>query len=258
VLVAVHDDKPVAKVIDFGVAKATGQPLSDKTMPTTLGRIGTPKYMSPEQATLDQLDIDTRSDVYSLGVLLYELLTGSTPVNAAGLKRKVAEEIYRMVREVAAPRPSIFLNASDTSPGVAAVRGTEPARLMQELRGEIDWIVMKALEKDRARRYETANGFAADVHRYLAGEPVLAHPPSAGYRLRKFVRKNRGPVIAASLIFLALIAGIAGTTIGLLREAEQRRIAENKEREANDAKAARLPARSRNMPIGPWNCYTGR
>lgn len=241
VLVAVHDDKPVPKVIDFGVAKATGQPLSEKTM-HTLGIVGTPEYMSPEQATENQLDIDTRSDVYSLGVLLYELLTGTTPVKASGLKQKVLLEILRVVREVEAPRPSTYLSASDTSPGVAAVRGTEPARLTKELRGEIDWIAMKALEKDRARRYETTNGFAMDLQRYLAGEPVLAHPPSVSYRMRKFVRKHRGPVIAASLILLTLIGGLIGTAYGLIEAGKQKEAKarqEQAERDRDVAEAAR-------------------
>ena len=241
VLVAVHDDKPVPKVIDFGVAKATGQPLSDKTM-HTLGIVGTPEYMSPEQATENQLDIDTRSDVYSLGVLLYELLTGTTPVKASGLKQKVLLEILRIVREVEAPRLSTFLSSTDTLPSIAAVRGTEPARLSKEFRGELDWIAMKALEKDRTRRYETANGFAADVQRYLTGEPVLAHPPSAGYRLKKFVRRHKGQVIAASLILLALIGGAIGTTYGVI-EAGNRREANSLREQAEYERDAAVAAR---------------
>jgi serine/threonine protein kinase len=192
VLVALYDGKPIPKVIDFGIAKATGQQLTDKTLVTGLGNVvGTLEYMSPEQAELNQLDIDTRSDVYSLGVLLYELLTGSTPLEKKRLKQAALLEMLRVIREEEPPRPSFKLSSAEALPSLSASRGTEPRRLTSLLRNELDWIVMKALEKDRTRRYETANGFAADVSRYLAGEPVLAHPPSTTYRLRKFVRRHR-------------------------------------------------------------------
>ncbi|HEV3386793.1 MAG TPA: serine/threonine-protein kinase, partial [Gemmata sp.] len=159
VLVAMYDDRPVPKVIDFGVAKAAGQTLTDKTLMTGFGAVvGTPEYMSPEQANLNNLDIDTRSDVYSLGVLLYELLTGSTPVDRKSLGKAALLEILRIVREVEAPRPSAKFSSIDTLPSVAANRGTEPAKLSKLMKGELDWLVMKALEKDRSRRYETANG----------------------------------------------------------------------------------------------------
>jgi serine/threonine protein kinase len=208
VLVALHDDKPVPKVIDFGVAKATGTPLTEKTLHTGFEQVvGTPAYMSPEQATFNQLDIDTRSDVYSLGVLLYELLTGTTPIERERFKRAALMEMLRVVREEEPPRPSTRLSSTETRVSIAAQRGTEPARLSKELRSELDWVVMKSLEKDRTRRYATATNFAEDVQRYLVGEPVLAHPPSASYRMRKFARKNRGSVITASLILLALIGG---------------------------------------------------
>ncbi len=218
VLIALYDDRPVPKVIDFGVAKATGPALTEHTIETAFGGVvGTPQYMSPEQATLNNLDIDTRSDVYALGVLLYELLTGSTPFSRRELERKGVLEILRVVREEEPPRPSTKLSTADALPSLSAARGTEPRALTGLLRSELDWVVMKALEKDRSRRYETANAFAADVRRYLEGEAVQAHPPGAGYRLGKFVRRNRGRVVAAALVLLALVAGVVGTSIGLVR-----------------------------------------
>ncbi len=240
VLIALYDDKPVPKVIDFGVAKATGQSLTDKTLVTGFGAVvGTPEYMSPEQANLNNLDIDTRSDVYSLGVLLYELLTGSTPVDKKSLGKAALLEILRIVREVEAPKPSHKLSSSDALPSIAANRGTEPKSLCRMFRGELDWVVLKALEKDRARRYGTANGLARDIQRYLADEIVEARPPSTGYRLRKFVKRHKGQVLAAGLVFFALVAGVVGTAVGLAQanqarsdEVTQRGIAEEKERVA--------------------------
>ena len=183
VLVTLHDGVPVAKVIDFGVAKATGQRLTDKTLFTAFAQmVGTPLYMSPEQAEMSGLDVDTRSDIYSLGVLLYELLTGTTPFTKEQLQDAAYDEIRRVIREEEPPKPSTRLSTSETLPSIAANRHTEPARLNKDVRGELDWIVMKALEKDRNRRYETASAFAADVERYLTDEPVAACPPSAGYR----------------------------------------------------------------------------
>ena len=218
VLVTSHDGKPVAKVIDFGVAKAIHQHLTDRTIYTSFAQmIGTPLYMSPEQAEMSGLDIDTRSDIYSLGVLLYELLTGATPLEKQRLAKAAYDEIRRLIREDEPLRPSQRLSTSDTLPSVAACRNTEPARLSRMLRGEVDWIVMKALEKDRTRRYETASGLARDVQRDLADEMVEARPPSTGYRLRKFVRRNKGPVVAASVLLLTLLLGIAGTTFGLIQ-----------------------------------------
>jgi serine/threonine protein kinase len=211
VLVALYDDRPAPKVIDFGLAKATGPQLTEETLLTGFGAlVGTPQYMSPEQATLNNLDIDTRSDVYSLGVLLYELLTGSTPLERKRLKEAALLEVLRVIREEEPPRPSARLSESkDSLPSISAQRQTEPARLARLVRGELDWIVMKALEKDRSRRYETASAFAADVQRYLADEPVLACPPSAGYRLRKFARRNKAAMTTAALVTVALLLGTA-------------------------------------------------
>src|SRR5262245_40727639 len=228
ILVSVHDTTPVVKIIDFGVAKALGLELTDKTFHTGIAQvIGTPLYMSPEQAGTSDLDIDTRSDIYSLGVLLYELLTGTTPFTKEQFKSAAYEEIRRIIREEEPPKPSTRLSASnDSLPSISAQRHMEPAKLTKLVRGELDWIVMKALEKDRNRRYETANGFAIDVQRYLADEPVAAGPPSAGYRLRKFVTRNKGPVIAVSLLLLSLVGGVVGTTWGYVgaEQARQREV----------------------------------
>ncbi len=206
VLIALYDDKPVPKVIDFGVAKATGQQLTEQTLHTGFGQvIGTAEYMSPEQASFNQLDIDTRSDIYSLGVLLYELLAGSPPFSRKELEKAGMLEMLRLIREQEPAKPSTKLSTADGLPTLAANRGTEPAKLTKLVRGELDWIVMKALEKDRGRRYETANGFAMDVQRYLADEPVLACPPSAGYRLRKFVRRNKRALTTAAALTVAVL-----------------------------------------------------
>ncbi|HZN69632.1 MAG TPA: serine/threonine-protein kinase, partial [Tepidisphaeraceae bacterium] len=209
VLVALYDGKPVPKVIDFGVAKATGTPLTEATLFTGFGAVvGTPEYMSPEQAQLNQLDVDTRSDVYSLGVMLYELLTGTTPLDRTRFKEAALLEVLRVVREEEPPRPSTRLSTSDQLASIAANRGLEPAKLSGLVRGELDWIVMKALEKDRARRYETANGLARDVDRYLRDDPVEACPPSAAYRLRKFVRRKKTALVTASVICVALLFAV--------------------------------------------------
>jgi tetratricopeptide (TPR) repeat protein len=216
VLIALYDGKPVPKVIDFGIAKATGQPLTEHTLVTGSGAVvGTLEYMSPEQAELNQLDVDTRSDVYSLGVLLYELLTGTTPLEKKRLKEAALLEVLRLIREEEPPRPSTRLSSTDELPAVAANRGLEPKKLSGVVRGELDWIVMKCLEKDRNRRYETANGLARDVERYLADEPVLACPPSAWYRARKFTRRNRAALAVAggALLFLALLVGGGGWVV---------------------------------------------
>src|SRR3954451_22428214 len=219
VMVTLYDGKPVPKVIDFGVAKATEQKLTERTLFTQYGvMVGTLEYMSPEQAEMSALGVDTRSDIYSLGVLLYELLTGSTPLSHKRLKEAAYAEILRMIREEEPQKPSTRL--SDSGAALASISGQrhmEPAKLTKLVRGELDWIVMKTLEKDRNRRYETAKDFAADMQRYLNDEPVQACPPSAGYRLRKFVRRNKGPVLAVAVILLALVGGVIGTTWGMMR-----------------------------------------
>jgi serine/threonine protein kinase/tetratricopeptide (TPR) repeat protein len=214
VLIAAYDGQPVPKVIDFGVAKALGQQLTERTLVTGFGGIiGTLEYMSPEQAEFNALDVDTRADIYSLGVLLYELLTGTTPLTTERMKQAAITEALRLIREEEPPKPSSRLTDSkDSLASVSAQRKLEPARLTREVRGDLDWIVMKCLEKDRARRYATANGLARDIERYLSDEPVEASPPSRLYRLRKFGRKNRKLIATAMIIFLLLVAGSGVST----------------------------------------------
>ena len=218
VLVALYDDRPVPKVIDFGIAKAAGEPLTDRTLQTGIGMVvGTPQYMAPEQATLNNLDVDTRADVYGLGALLYELLTGAPPFSRVDLHKAGLLEVLRVVREIDPPRPSNRVSSAAGRPEVAAARGTDPGRLAGLLRTDLDWVVMKALEKDRNRRYESAAGFAADVESYLAGRPVQAAPPSASYRVGKFVRRHRTGVAAGLVLAVSLAAGVAGTAVGLIQ-----------------------------------------
>jgi serine/threonine protein kinase/tetratricopeptide (TPR) repeat protein len=214
VLVARHGGAPVVKVIDFGIAKATGQRLTERTVYTGHGQmIGTPAYMSPEQAEMSGLDIDTRSDVYALGVLLYELLTGTTPLEDERLHDAGYVELQRLIREEEAPRPSTRLSSlGDSARVLAGRRGLDTRGLVQVLAGDLDWVVMKALEKDRDRRYGTPAGLVEDIERYLRHEPVVARPPSATYRLRKFVRRNRQAVLMAAVVTAALLAGTAVAT----------------------------------------------
>jgi serine/threonine protein kinase/Flp pilus assembly protein TadD len=213
VLVTLYDGKPAPKIIDFGVAKAIEQRLTEQTLFTQYGTIiGTFEYMSPEQAEMSALGVDTRSDIYSLGVLLYELLTGTTPLERQRLRTASYPEIVRLIREEEPPRPSKRLSSSETLPAVAAARKTEPAKLAKLFRGELDWIVMKALEKDRNRRYESASSMAADVERYLRDEAVLACPPSTAYRLHKFARRNKAELSIAGLVLFFLI--LIGVGVG--------------------------------------------
>ncbi len=237
VLVTMYDDKPVSKVIDFGVAKAIEQRLTERTMFTQFGAlVGTFEYMSPEQAEMNAFGVDTRSDVYSLGVLLYELLTGTTPLGRERLRTAALHELVRLIKEEEAPRPSVRLSSLDQLRSVAAARRTEPGQLPRLMRGELDWIVMRCLEKDRTRRYDSAGGVARDVERYLADEAVEAGPPGAGYRLRKFARKYRTPLRVAGAFLLLLVVGTVASTWQAIRATVAEGVAESRKHEADEAR----------------------
>ena len=227
ILVTMFDGKPVPKVIDFGVAKATNFHLTEKTLFTQTGSVvGTVEYMSPEQATGSGVDVDTRTDIYSLGVILYQLLTGTLPFESEIFRKAGMNEIARIIRDTDPPKPSARLtqtlrdSANKRQPDstqVARLHGTNPHSLRRELLGDLDWIVLKAIEKDRMRRYETAYGLEVDIRRYLADEPILARPPSAVYRLKKFTRRHRVGVFATLAILISLVAGLLTSTVGFIR-----------------------------------------
>ena len=288
ILVTIHDGVPIPKVIDFGIAKATQGRLTDNTLYTAQDQfIGTPAYMSPEQASGSGLDVDTRSDIYSLGVLLYELLTGQTPFDSQELAKRGVDELRRTLHEQDPPPPSTLLTSlGDTKlTAVAAQHSAEPPRLLSTLRGDLDWVVMKALEKDRGRRYETANGLATDVQRYLNNEPVVARPPSRLYKFRKLVRRNRVVFAAIGGITLALLLGLGLSTWLFLEERAARRESDRLRRQAEfrqsltaatfarsrdrmeeaDRLVAGIPAPAPNLEyaelyrtLGDWNAANGR
>jgi len=249
VLVTEQDGKPVPKVIDFGLAKALGHQLSEATMMTNLGTlVGTLEYMSPEQAELGRQDIDTRSDIYSLGVVLYELLTGTTPLEHGRLAKAVYLEVLQRIREEEPAPPSARMRQSASGPATAAQRRSDPAQLPRLAHGELDWMTMKALEKDRTRRYETVNGLVRDLERYLNGEPVEAAPPSAMYRLGKLVRKHRAWLVTAAAFAALLVAGVVVSSVMAVRASR----AEREARAVNDFLQNDLLAQaSANKQAGP-------
>jgi tetratricopeptide (TPR) repeat protein len=226
VLLTVQDGNPVPKIIDFGIAKATDHRLTQRTLFTEQGQlIGTPEYMSPEQAEMSGLDVDTRTDIYSLGVMLYELLVGVLPFDPKTLREAGFGEIQRIIRETDPPKASTRLSGlGDAQTSIAKHRKTDPVSLHKQLKGDLDWITMKAMSKDRTQRYASASELSIDIFRYLKNEPILASPPSTVYRIGKYIKRHKVGVVAAALVILAMLVGIAGTSVGLLkaRKAEKK------------------------------------
>jgi serine/threonine protein kinase len=248
VLVTLNDARPVPKIIDFGISKAMGQQLTDETLHTGFAQlVGTPMYMSPEQAALSGMDVDTRSDIYSLGVLLYELLTGTTPFDSKRLKEASYDDMRRIIREEEPPRPSTRVSTlAQESTVIASQRRSDARQLSHLFKGELDWIVLKCLEKDRNRRYETASALATDIERYLHDEPVSACPPSSWYRLHKFARRNRGAMLAGALVSAALLVTVIVLTVSMVLIAQERdraqQAAENESQKAQEAEKERQRA----------------
>ena len=236
ILVTMYDDKPVPKVIDFGVAKAIEQRLTEKTVYTQFGTlVGTFEYMSPEQAEMNAFGVDTRSDIYSLGVLLYELLTGTTPLERPRLREAALAEIVRLIKEEDPPPPSVRLSTSGALAKVASARKADPVKLSRFIRGELDWVVMKCLEKQRARRYDSAGSLARDVERFLKDEPIEARPRSAWYRFQKLARRRKAALVTAALVIAALVVGTVVSTWQAIRRAT---VAEQAARSSEQATGA--------------------
>jgi non-specific serine/threonine protein kinase/serine/threonine-protein kinase len=254
ILITIQADKPVPKIIDFGVAKATSQKLTERTVYTELGQlIGTPEYMSPEQAEMTGIDIDTRTDVYSLGVVLYELLVGAQPFDAKTLRQTSFDDMRRKIREEEPVKPSTRLpRMGDPSTTAAKNRRLELRSLERELRGDLDWITMNALEKDRTRRYSSPSDLAADIQRHLSHEPVMAGPPSTAYRMRKFIRRHRIGVAAATALFATPIGFAVMMTI------QSARIARERDRTAQEAAKAQAINAFLQETLGSADPYEGQ